>query len=103
MKFVPRDFSREEERPLRMLTDEIPRLDPTQHPSYPTATNYRLPRGVSWRRYTWRARRSDIERALWPDRSDPVTTGRTIGRDTYLAYLVISDHKNEHKPTRFVR
>ena len=69
---------------------------------YPaSASNYRLSR-VSWRAYTWRARRN-IERALWPDRFDPVTTERTIGRDSYLAYLVISDHKNEHKPTRFVR
>lgn len=36
------DFSTEEESSF-----EIPRLDSTQHPSYPAATNYRLPRGGS--------------------------------------------------------
>lgn len=42
--------------------------------------------------------------ALWlRDRPDPVTIERMIGRNGYLAYLVISGHKNEHKPTRFGR
>lgn len=36
------------------------------------------------------------------DRPDPVTIERTIGRDGYLAYLVIRGHKNDHKPTRFI-
>lgn len=84
---------------LRMRRMKSARHEPTYTPHYPTC-NYRLS-CVSWQ-YTWRARRN-IERALWLDRSDPVTTERTIGRDSYLAYLVISDHKNEHKPTRFVR
>lgn len=36
------------------------------------------------------------------DRLDPVTIEGTIGRDGYLVYLVISGHKNDHKPTRFI-
>lgn len=36
------------------------------------------------------------------DRPDPVTIEGTIGRDGYLVYLVISGHKNDHKPTRFI-
>lgn len=56
-------------------------------------------------RRTWRAEcsaRARIHRArIAADRPDPVTTGR-IGRDSYLAYLVISGHKNGRKPTRFI-
>jgi hypothetical protein len=36
------------------------------------------------------------------DRFDLVMIERMIKYDDYLAYLVINDHKNEHKPTRFV-
>jgi len=32
--------------------------------------------------------------------SDKIIIEQAIGYDSYLAYLVISDHKTEHKPSR---
>lgn len=43
--------------------------------------------------------RSHVDIRIVADHSDLATIGPMIRHDCYLAYLVISDHKNEHKPT----
>ena len=80
VKFVPPIFRQRKNRPLKFRAWIRRNTLPIQPR---LTTDYRAV-VVSWRRYTWRARRSDIERALWPDRSDPVTTGRSDDRTRYL-------------------
>lgn len=80
VEFVPPIFRQRKNRPLKFRA-WIRRNTLSIQPRL--TTDYRAV-VVSWRRYTWRARRSDIERALWPDRSDPVTTGRSDDRTRYL-------------------
>lgn len=80
VEFVPPIFRQRKNRPLKFRAWIRRNTLPIQPR---LTTDYRAV-VVSWRRYTWRARRSDIERALWPDRSDPVTTGRSDDRTRYL-------------------